>query len=145
MADSKKIVYALIGVGALVGGAIAFHYLSGKESGNSQCFEEIDSLGPAQKDANGLLSFPYYKNVFMIISKHSKQKFADEKKDYITRRRKALKDSNDRDYKEIVKDMIQKEEQSFGDLLTEAMDHIGMSEQEFMQMHQMYMSNPQTQ
>ena len=81
----------------------------------------------------------------MIISKHSKQKFADDKKEYITRRRKALKENNERDYKEIVKEMIQKEEQSFGDLLTEAMDHIGMSEQEFMQMHQMYMTNPQTQ
>jgi len=32
-----------------------------------------------------------------------------------------------------------------GDLLQEAMEHIGMSEQEFMQMHQVYMSNPQTQ
>ena len=35
MADSKKLMYALIGVGALVGGAIAFHLLQGKESGNS--------------------------------------------------------------------------------------------------------------
>ena len=64
----------------------------------------------------------------MIISKHSKQKFSDEKKEFITRRRKALKDGNDREYKEIVKEMIQKEESTFGDLLTEAMDHIGMSE-----------------
>ena len=42
----------------------------------------------------------------MIISKHSKAKFADEKKEYIVRRRKALKEGNDREYKEIVKDMI---------------------------------------
>jgi hypothetical protein len=41
--------------------------------------------------------------------------------------------------------MIQKEEQMCGDLLQEAMEHIGLSEQEFMQMHQVYMSNPQTQ
>ena len=40
--------------------------------------------------------------------------------------------------------MIQKEEAMCGDLLQEAMEHIGMSEQEFMQMHQVYMSNPQT-
>jgi len=38
-------------------------------------------------------------------------------------------------YKEIVKDMIQKEETVFGDLLAEVIDHIGMSEPEFMQMH----------
>lgn len=106
MSDSKKLVYALLGVGALVTGAIAFHYLSGKESGNSLCFEEIDNLGAPQKDANGLLSFPYYKNVFMIISKNAKQKFGDEKKDYIARRRRALRENNDRDYKEIVKEMI---------------------------------------
>lgn len=106
MSDSKKLMYALIGVGALVCGAVAFHYLQGKEATSSQCFDEIDQLGPAQKDTNGLLSFPYYKNVFMIISKHAKGKFADEKKEYIIRRRKALKDNNNRDYKEIVKEMI---------------------------------------
>ena len=31
--------------------------------------------------------------------------------------------------------MIQKEEAAFGDLLGEAMEHIGLNEQEFMQMH----------
>ena len=41
--------------------------------------------------------------------------------------------------------MIQKEEQVFGELLQDAMDHLGLTEQEFMQMHQIYMSNPQTQ
>jgi hypothetical protein len=46
------------------------------------------------------------------------------------------------DYKEVVKEMIQKEEQMCGDLLQDAMEHIGMNEQEFMQMHQIYMSNP---
>lgn len=144
MSDSKKLVYALIGVGALVGGAIAFHYLSGKESSNQQCFDDIDSLGPPKKNANGLLDFQYYKNVFVIINKHSKSRFADEKKNFVAARRRALKANNDAEYKNVVKEMIQKEEQNFGDLLTEAMEHIGMSEQEFMQMHQMYMSNPQT-
>ena len=42
----------------------------------------------------------------MIISKHSKQKFADDKKECIAKRRRALKDGNEREYKEIVKDMI---------------------------------------
>ncbi len=60
-------------------------------------------------------------------------------------RRALLKAGKNAEYKEIVKDMIQKEETMCGDLLQEAMEHIGMTEQEFMQMHQVYMSNPQTQ
>lgn len=131
--NNKGLIYALAGAGALVIGALAFHYLSGKQTGSSSLvFEEIESLGPPKKEANGLLSFNYYKDIFMIISKHSKQKFAEEKKDLLAKRRRALKDNNMEEYKEIVKETIQKEEQAFGDLLAEAMEHIGLSEQEFM-------------
>jgi hypothetical protein len=38
--------------------------------------------------------------------------------------------------------MIQKEEKVGTDLLAEAMEHIGLSEQEFMMTHQHYMMNP---
>ena len=41
-------------------------------------------------------------------------------------------------------DMMQKEEKIGTDLLAEAMENIGLSEQEFMQTHQFYMMNPQT-
>lgn len=80
----------------------------------------------------------------MIISKHSKQNFSEEKKELSTKRRAALKAGIMSQYKEIVKETITKEEEAFGNLLAEAMDHIGLNEQEFMQMHQTYMSNPQT-
>lgn len=60
-------------------------------------------------------------------------------------RRKHLNAGEMKEYKEIVKEMIQKEEQIFGELLQDVMDHLGLSEQEFMMMHQMYMNNPQTQ
>jgi hypothetical protein len=33
----------------------------------SQVYEEIDALGPAKKEMNGMLSFMYYKDVFAII------------------------------------------------------------------------------
>ena len=46
------------------------------------------------------------------------------------------------EYKELVMDMIQKEEKVGTDLLGDAMEHIGLSEQEFMQTHQYYMMNP---
>ena len=39
------------------------------------------------------------------------------------------------EYRAIIEQLIMKEESSFQDLITEAMDHIGLSEQEFMQMH----------
>ena len=62
----------------------------------------------------------------------------------LAKRRQLLKEGKMAEYKELVKEMIQKEEQTCGDLLQDAMDHIGLNEQEFMQMHQIYMSNPQT-
>jgi hypothetical protein len=73
MSENKKLLYALAGGAALIGGAIIFSYLSGKsESSSSVCFEEIDALGPPKKEPNGLLAFNYYKDVFLIISKHAK-------------------------------------------------------------------------
>ena len=46
------------------------------------------------------------------------------------------------EYKELVSEMIKKEEQNFQDLMMEVIEHIGISEQEFMQVNQVYMSNP---
>ena len=85
---SKTIMYLAAGATVVVGAALLFNYISGKSSSsNSQCFEEIDNLGAPKKDPNGLLSFSYYKDVFLIISKHAKGKFADEKKELIAKRR----------------------------------------------------------
>jgi len=105
--SNKGLVYALVGAGALVASALVFHYLSSKSvSSSSLAFEEIEALGPAKKEANGLLSFNYYKDIFMIISKHSKLKFAEEKKELLAKRRRALKEGNMDEYKEVVKDTI---------------------------------------
>lgn len=48
------------------------------------------------------------------------------------------------EYKEVVGEMVKKEEASFQDLMMDVVDHIGLTEQEFMQVNQIYMSNPQT-
>jgi hypothetical protein len=128
--NSKAIIYGVAAVGALIGGAILFNYISGKSSSStsSAAFDEIEALGPAKKEPNGLLTFPYYKDVFLIITKHSKLRFAQEKKDLTGKRRTDLKAGNNLEYKEVVQEMIQKEEAVFGDLLQEAMDHIGLTE-----------------
>ena len=91
--NSKAIIYGLAAAGALIGGAILFNYISGKSStsSTSAAFDEIEALGPAKKEPNGLLTFPYYKDVFLIITKHSKLRFAQEKKDLTNKRRGALK------------------------------------------------------
>ena len=85
---SKAPIYIAVGATVVVGAALLFNYISGKAtSSNSLCFEEIDALGAPQKDPNGLLSFAYYKDVFLIISKHAKSKFSEEKKELIAKRR----------------------------------------------------------
>lgn len=145
MSSNKPWVYVALGAGALVATAVVVHLLTSKSSGSSHCFDEIDSLGAPKKEPNGLLSFGYFKELFGIVSKYAKQKFADEKKDLTARRRKALKEGNEQLYKEIVKEMMQREEMVFGELLQDSLEHIGVNEQEFMQMQQIYMSNPQTQ
>jgi len=47
-------------------------------------------------------------------------------------------------YRDLVNEMIQKEEKVGTDLLAETMEQIRLTEQEFMQTHQFYMMNPQT-
>ncbi|TNV78405.1 hypothetical protein FGO68_gene14440 [Halteria grandinella] len=147
--SNKNALYIAIAGAAVVGGAILYHLLSSKNEEASQqaskVIEDIDALGPPKKDMNGFLSFPYYKEVFTIIQRHAKAKFSKEKSEMLVRRRQLLKDGKTQEYKDLVKEMIQREEATCGDLLQDAMDHIGLNEQEFMQMHSIYMQNPQTQ
>jgi hypothetical protein len=61
---------------ALVGGALLLHYFSSKQSESgevlSKALEEISALGDPKREANGLLSFPYYKDVFQIIMRNAR-------------------------------------------------------------------------
>jgi hypothetical protein len=77
---------------------------------------------------NGILSFPYFKDLMSLVQKHAKERFADEKKDMLTKRRQLLKDKKIDEYKELVSEMIKKEEANFQDLMMEVIDHIGISE-----------------
>ena len=94
--NNKAVIYGLAAAGALIAGAILFNYISGKSSTTTTTavFDEIEALGPAKKEANGLLTFPYYKDVFLIITKHSKSRFAGEKSELLSKRRRAHKDGN---------------------------------------------------
>lgn len=109
--------YLLVGAGALVSAAVIYHLISKGTNSNRQCLKEIDELGPPKKDPNGMLNFNYYKDIFMIISKHAKAKFANEKKKLLEQRRQCLREGKMVEYREIVRDMVSKEEKTFEDLL----------------------------
>jgi len=149
--DSKnKIwIYAAAGVGLLVGAAYLFHSLSSSKeesSGHlSQLIADVEALGPPKRDPNGLLNFVYYKDLFCVIQKHTKAVFAEEKAALLKQRREYLRAGNTAEYRDIVKTMIEKEEQKGMELMQDVMEHLNISEQEFGQTHGTYMQNPQTQ
>lgn len=142
--QSKAWIAALVGGAVLIGGALVFHLLQQKEDGPS-LLDDIDQLGDVKKGPNGYLQYDYYKRVFILIQKHSKLRQQDERKEAVAKRRQFLKDGNEEEYKRIVKELIEREEQCFMDHMMKVIDHIGMDEQTFMMMHQTYMSNPETQ
>ena len=146
---SKNWLIAIGAAVAVVGAAVVFHLVSNKESaegnGLNEALTEIQALGEPKRDPTGRLAFNYYKQVFFIIMKHARQSFAAEKAELLKKRRELLKAGKNEEYKNLVGEMIQKEERVGAELLQEAMENIGLSEQEFMTTHQHYMYNPQTQ
>ena len=77
--------------------------------------------------------------------KNAKSSFAKEKQQLLVQRREFLRNNKMNEYKEIVMEMVTKEENAGTVLLGDAMEHIGLNEEEFMQTHKFYMMNPQTQ
>ena len=142
---NKALMIGLAAGGALIGAAMLFHLLQNKSGASaSAIYEDIDALGAPKKEANGILTFPYFKDLMSVVQKHARERFADEKKEMLQKRRRLLQDKKVDEYKEVVSEMIKKEESNFQDLMMEVIDHIGLSEQEFMQINEIYMRNPQT-
>jgi hypothetical protein len=77
--------------------------------------------------------------------KNAKSSFAEEKQQLLVKRRDFLRNNKMNEYKELVMEMVTREEKAGTDLLEHAIEHIGLNEQEFFQTHQFYMMNPQTQ
>lgn len=135
MSNNKPLIVGLAAAAALVGGAILFNYLQSKSEGTTTTealLVDVDALGPPKREANGLLSFPYFKDLMMTVQRHGKERFASDKKEFLFRRRHLLQEKKEKEYKEVVAEMIKKEEQCFQDLMMEVIDHIGLTEQEFM-------------
>lgn len=80
--QDKRVMYGLLGGAAvLVGAALISHYLSQKEPDAFN--EDVDGLGPLQRDGTGHIEFEQFIKIFEISANHAKMEFADKKKDFI--------------------------------------------------------------
>lgn len=122
--------YLVLGGAAVVASALLFNYFlsSETESSMSKCYEEVEALGPVKKESNGILGFNYYKDLFAIVGRHGRLRFAPEKKKLVEKRRKALKEGKMKEYGEIVKEIIQKEETEMGKLMEDVMESLNITE-----------------
>ena len=65
---NKALWVGLAAGAALVGGAVIFHLLQGKSGSTSNAvIEDIDALGPAKKEMNGILAFTYFKDMMSVV------------------------------------------------------------------------------
>lgn len=54
----KKVMYALIGGAAVIGAAVAFHFLArSSEEADDNLDADLEQLGPLELDANGRIEF----------------------------------------------------------------------------------------
>jgi hypothetical protein len=107
----KKVMYAILGGAAVVGAAVAYHFLSSaSEEADDSLEADLQELGELQEDERGFIEFKQFLKIFQICSYYAKQQFAKEKKNMIATRREALKAGDENKYKEIVMQMTQMEE-----------------------------------
>jgi hypothetical protein len=71
--------------------------------------KEIESFGEPKKEESGRLEFNYYKTVSQAIMQKAKVVFADEKKEFLNKRRQLLKDKKMEEYNAVVIEMVKKE------------------------------------
>ena len=60
--------------------------------------------------------------------KNARSSFAEEKQQLLVQRRELLRNNKTNEYKELVMEMVQKEEKVGTDLLGDSMEHIGLNE-----------------
>jgi hypothetical protein len=69
---------------------------------------------------------------------YGKKQFASDRKVYLQRRREALSENDEKNYKQLVIQMQQEEDMLFQERLQEICDRLGLSQQEFMRTSMMY-------
>lgn len=103
------------GAAAVIGAALLFHNMSTEsaEGGSDKMLAEIALLGEIKRDQNGLLSFHYYKELFLIVNKYVRERNAPSKKEMVEERRGELKKGDMAAYTAIVQEILKKEEGGF--------------------------------
>jgi hypothetical protein len=108
MSDNKNLKYALIG-GAAIVGAAALYWLTStsdatasasdpaavsKKEDDDKLEEQLDAIGEIEYEDQHV-KFEQFLKIFEICSYHGKTEFAEQKKNFIARRRQALKDGDE--------------------------------------------------
>jgi hypothetical protein len=131
MFKDKKVLYALIGGATLLIGAAIISHLS-QTVEDSPIDDDLDKLGPLKREEDGrYLDFEYFIKVFELSTTYAKMKFSSKKKEYVAKRREAIKD--DDEYRKIVMEMTQEEEKIIESQMMEIINKLGITEQEFQQ------------
>ena len=132
MFKDKKVLYALIGGATLLVGAALLAHMSAGQVEESPIDDDLDKLGPLKREEDGrYLDFEYFIKVFELSTTYAKMKFSTKKKDYVSRRRDAIKD--DDEYRKIVMEMTQEEEKVIESQMMDIINKLGITEQEFQQ------------
>lgn len=144
-----KLPYIIGAVGALVGAALLYHYVSGMENEEeekySELYNDLEQIGAIKKDASGMVVLDDFLKIFKTVTKHSKHQISKFKSAIVEQRRKFLKEGDEEGYKECVKKQLTQEETIYQDVATEVLNHFRIEEQEFMMSQNLHAMNPKFQ
>lgn len=142
----NKLPYIIGGAWALIGGALLFHYYSAMETEAedkyAELHQELQEMGPVNKDASGLIKLDDFLKIFKIVTKHSKKQITKFKAVNTEHRRKHLKDGDEEAYRDCIKKQITQEENIYQEVATEVLNYLDIEEQDFMMAQNMHSMNP---
>lgn len=100
--SNNKLWYILAGAAALVGAAVAYHFITqSSDEGNEELKEELQADLNAIKEVrkeNGIIKLEDFVTIFKTVTKHAKKKTKKIKETYAAERRAALKAGDEATY-----------------------------------------------
>ena len=102
--------------------------------------EELED--PRQgRDALGVITFEYFLKLYKTALIWNRVQFAEKKKLLITQRRKALQNNDMDSFRKCFLDMVSEDEKCLQGVLEEILDKISLSDNEFKETLNLYMSD----
>jgi hypothetical protein len=108
----------------------------------AELHQELQEMGPVNKDASGLIKLDDFLKIFKIVTKHSKKQITKFKAVNTEHRRKHLKDGDEEAYRDCIKKQITQEENIYQEVATEVLNYLDIEEQDFMMAQNMHSMNP---